>query len=129
MLKTDQTEDERELLRLVEQYDDASHAYAVGLSDKSDWLAAKDAILAHYRKAKAEVHKDRLHALHQHLHNAVTAMRIWGGEGDGIPEDGFVGVAYDRACDLLRRIKIDGVDAFDPCDSVEKSHFAKEEDR
>lgn len=48
------TEDEQWLVRLLGQYDDATHAYAGGLVDKSDWEAARTAILAHYRTAKKE---------------------------------------------------------------------------
>lgn len=37
------------------------------------------------------------------LANLVQAMRVWGAEEDGVPEDGPVGAAYDAAERLLGR--------------------------
>ena len=56
MTEQEMTEDEQELMRLVERFDDASHAQAAGLNPPGSSACgeAVAAVLAHYRKAKAE---------------------------------------------------------------------------
>lgn len=55
-LQGNDSEDERELVRLVEAYTKAFYANARGRVDLAELAASRDAILAHYRKAKAKAH-------------------------------------------------------------------------
>jgi len=71
------------------------------------WKDRADA--AELRAAISDIEIDRLKAvrdqnerLHITLANTVMAMRLWGAEEDGVPEDGPIGAAFDAANVVLK---------------------------
>jgi hypothetical protein len=53
-------------------------------------------------EAKVREQAEVLAAVTQALENVTLAMRLWGAEEDGIPEDGPIAAAYDNAQRLLK---------------------------